>query len=260
MSSDTRTARMSRRLQTGLFWRSLMLQASWNPQRMQNLGLLTIMLTWLRARPRDVGQDRLFCRRYFDFFNTNPYLANYLVGGLVRLEDMRAAGADLPPGITATFRDTVGRALASLGDQLFWLGLRPTLIMAVCLLGMEGRADLVLLATGVFALGSFALRWLALGHGYALGMDIVDLLNRRVWHLAISWGKRAGVLLTGMVGGSFVARIMALEAEGSEGTGLPLWVGIAVGIGLPLVLRRRYPGEVLVIVALVLGFVLDFAF
>jgi phosphocarrier protein HPr len=51
-----------------------------------------------------------------------------------------------------------------------------------------------------------------------------------------------------------------IEIEGAEGIGLPLWVGIAVGIGLPLILRRRYPGEVLVIVALVLGFVLDFAF
>jgi len=257
MSSESRRPRLPRRLQAGLFWRSLTLQASWNPQRMQNLGLLAVMLTWLRARPRDIGQDRLFCRRYFEFFNTNPYLANYLVGGLVRLEEMRAAGTELPPGLTATFRDTVGRALASLGDQLFWLGLRPTLVMGVCLLGMSGRADLVLVATGLFALGSLILRWMALGHGFALGMDIVDLLNQPVWHRAISWGKRAGILLTGMVAGSLVARNAALEADG---TGLPLWVGIAVGIGLPLVLRRRYPGEILILVALALAVVLDFAF
>jgi PTS system mannose-specific IID component len=113
-------------LQAGLFLRSLALQASWNPQRMQNLGLLAVMLTWLRTRAREVGRDRLFCRRYYDYFNTNPYLANYLVGGLIRLEEMRENGESLPPDFTATFRDTVGRALASLGDQLFWLGFRGT--------------------------------------------------------------------------------------------------------------------------------------
>ncbi len=72
----------------------------------------------------DLEQDRLFCRRYYEFFNTNPYLANFLIGGLVRLEDERAAGPDFPPGTTGTFRQSLGRAFASLGDQLFWLGIQ----------------------------------------------------------------------------------------------------------------------------------------
>lgn len=244
-------------LQAGLFLRSLALQASWNPQRMQNLGLLTIMLTWLRPRKRDVGADRLFCRRYFDYFNTNPYLANYLVGGLVRLEDMREAGESLPPDFTATFRDTVGRALASLGDQLFWLGLRPALVMAVCLLGMGGHPLLVLGLTGACALAVMVLRWQALGRGYRLGMDIVDLLNHPGWHRSIALAKRMGMILTGMVAGSYLARVSGLETASG---GSPLWVGIVVGMGLPLACRRRLPGEILVLLALGLALLLDFAF
>ena len=244
-------------LRAGLFIRSLALQASWNPQRMQNLGLLAVMLTWLRCRAREVGTDRLFCRRYYDYFNTNPYLANYLVGGLVRLEDMRERGESLPPDFTATFRDTVGRALASLGDQLFWLGLRPTLVMAVCLLGMGGHPVLVLAVTGAFAAAVMVLRWQALGRGYDLGLDIVDLLNHPGWHRSIALTKRAGMLLTGMVAGSYLARVSGLETAAG---GSPLWVGIVVGMGMPLACRRRLPGEVLVLLALVLGLVLDFAF
>ena len=76
-------------LPRGMHWRiflaSLGLQGSWNPQRMQNLGLLATLLGWLRGLPRDVERDSRFCRRYYDFFNTNPYLANYLIGGLLRL-------------------------------------------------------------------------------------------------------------------------------------------------------------------------------
>lgn len=249
--------RLSFGLQAGLFVRSLALQASWNPQRMQNLGLLATMLTWLRGRPRDVGRDRLFCRRYFDYFNTNPYLANYLVGGLVRLEDMRESGEPLPPKFAATFRDTVGRALASLGDQLFWLGLRPTLVMAVCLLGMGGHPLRVLGITGLFSLGMLVMRWRALGHGYRLGMDIIDLLNHPGWHRAIALAKRSGMVLTGMVAGSYLARVTDLQTAAA---GSPLWVGIVVGMGLPLACRRRFPGEILILLALGVALVLDFAF
>jgi PTS system mannose-specific IID component len=257
MASEPRRPRLSCGLKTGLFLRSLTLQASWNPQRMQNLGLLAVLLTWLKRVPRNVGRDRLFCRRYFDFFNTNPYLANYLVGGLLRLERMREAGEDLPPGFQETFRDTVGRALASLGDQLFWLGLRPLLVMVVCLAGMGGQPAVVLAVTGVFAAGTLVLRWKALGVGYRLGPDIVDLLGNPAWHRAIAWAKRGGMAATGMVAGSYLARVWDLDAAAG---GSPLWAGIVVGFGLPLACRRRLPGEILVLVALVLALVLDFAF
>ena len=87
-------------------------------------------MPWLRARDRDLERDRLFCRRYYEFFNTNPYLAGYLIGGLLRLETSSAkAPAACRGARPQTFRDSLGRALASLGDQLFWLGLRPA---AVC--------------------------------------------------------------------------------------------------------------------------------
>ncbi len=78
--------RLARVLKLRLFLRSLALQGSWNHERMQNLGLLVTLLPWLRRQPSDINRDRLFCRRYYEYFNTNPYLANLIIGGLVRLE------------------------------------------------------------------------------------------------------------------------------------------------------------------------------
>jgi hypothetical protein len=101
------------------------------------------------------------------------------------------------------------------------------------------------------------LRWRALGQGYALGVDIVDLLNHPGWHRSIALAKQAGVLLTGMVAGSYLARVSGLDTAAG---GSPLWVGIVVGMGLPLACRRRLPGEILVLLALLLALVLDFAF
>jgi len=103
-------------LHLAVFLRSLSLQASWNPQRMQNLGLLVTMLPWLHRRPRTLQFDRRFCRRYFTFFNTNPYLANFVIGGLIRLESDRAEDDDIPEELLITFRGSLGRTFASRGE------------------------------------------------------------------------------------------------------------------------------------------------
>ncbi len=247
---------MPRRLQLSLFLRSLTLQASWNHQRMQNLGLLWTVLPWLRRNRHDVNRDRVFCRRYYGFFNTNPYLANFLIGGLVRLEEDRNTGREVLPGVIGTFRDSVGRALASLGDQLFWLGLRPTLVMVICLAGLLGHTSSVLAVIGVFAVGQLVLRWTALRMGYDLGMDIVDLLINPRWHAWIARTKKAGMVLTGMVAGLYLAQVTEAGVVADRGL---LWIGTALGMGLPVALRKRLPGELLILAAFVMALLLAFA-
>ncbi len=245
------------RLRTRIFLRTLALQASWNSQRMQNLGLLSCLLPFRRRYPSgDMNQDRLFCRRYYEFFNTNPYFANFLIGGLIRLESERTLGADLPAGLSATYRDSLGRTLASLGDQFFWLGLRPALIMVLCLMGLHGLTHAPLITVGVFALGQMMLRWWSLGRGFSLGLDIVKLLRNPIWHRGINLMGRVAMIMTGLVGGFFLARISILDLEAGKSL---IWAGVALGIGLPLVFRKRLPGEGLLALALVLALVLSFA-
>lgn len=247
---------LARGLKLRLFLRSLTLQGSWNHQRMQNLGLLTTILPWLRTRRRDLNQDRLFCRRYYEFFNTNPYLANFVIGGLVRLENDRAAGVPVSGGMTTIMRDSLGRAFASLGDQLFWLGIRPALVMAMCLLGLHGQMMGVLVVVAVFACAQLILRWRSLERGYKLGFDLVELLHHRHWHRGIATAERAGMFLTGMTAGSYLAVLTNSGHPGGDGL---LWFGVAAGLGLPIVLRRRLPGELLILVALGLALMLVFA-
>ncbi len=244
------------RLKLRLFIRSLSLQASWNHERMQNLGLLTTMLPWIRTRRRDLNEDRLFCRRYYEFFNTNPYLANFVVGGLVRLEEDRAAGQANAAGETTMFRDSLGRAFASLGDQLFWLGLRPALAMAICLLGLHEQMLAIIGLVAVFASSQLILRWYSLERGYQLGFDLVELLHHRHWHRGIAAAERIGMFLTGVTAGTYLAMVARPGLPDYHGL---LWFGVGVGLGLPILVRRRLPGEMLIILALGLALLLVFA-
>lgn len=253
---NDKTKKMRISLRIRVFLRTLALQASWNSQRMQNLGLLSALLPFRRTQPESITEDRLFCRRYYEFFNTNPYFANYLIGGLIRLEVEKANGAELPPGMTTTYRDSLGRAFASLGDQLFWMGLRPALIMAICLMGLHGGQMSILNTVTFFALGQLWLRWWALGRGFTLGLDIVQLLGSSHWHLAITWMGRSAMLLMGLVAGFFLARVSAFDLTAGKSL---LWAGVALGVGLPLLVRKRLPGEGLLVVALGLSLLLSFA-
>jgi PTS system mannose-specific IID component len=252
----TRNNGLSLRLQVSLYLRSLALQGSWNGQRMQNLGLLVTLLPWLRTQSRDINRDRLFCRRYYEYFNTNPYMANLIIGGLVRLEQEGAATGEDNTALARTFRDSLCRAFASLGDQLFWLGLRPTIIMAACLMGMFGWIVPIIGLVGVFAVLQLGLRFWSLRRSYDLGLDIVELINHPHWHKSIAWSKRAGMVLTGMVAGRYLFSVNNLVFLPGKGL---LWVGFLLGMGLPLIMRKRLPGEGLLGVAVGLALLLAFA-
>jgi mannose PTS system EIID component len=254
--SNAKPAKLSGSLRLTIYLRSLSLQASWNGQRMQNLGLLAVMMPWLRAQPRDLTADRLFCRRYYEFFNTNPYLSNFLIGGLVRLEEDRSRGQSIEAGHSGMFRDSLGRAFASLGDQLFWMGVQPALIMGICCFGLAGLTGPIVAGIGVFALFQLGLRWNALGRGYDMGIDIVDLLGHPHWHQAIRVARIAGAITTGLLCGWYLATFSGLDLTG--GRALP-GIGLSLGWVLPALLRKRLPGEGLLALAAILVLVLAFA-
>jgi len=121
---------------------------------------------------------------------------------------------------------------------------------------MHGRMIPILVLVGVFALYQLSMRWWALGRGYGLGMDIVDLLDHPHWHRGIRWSKRVGMFLAGMLGACYLGRVPGLVS--SEGGGL-VWAGVLLGFGIPFILRKRLPGEVILALAACLTFVLSCA-
>jgi PTS system mannose-specific IID component len=244
------------RLPRGLIWRvwvrTLALQAGWNPQRMQNVGLVAALAPWLRLRAPALPIVRRTCRRHYEFFNTNPYLANYLVGGLMRLEDENLGDGGRRSRQVVAFRTSVARAFASLGDQLFWLGLQPSLLLTASLLFWLGRAWFGLALIVAFALAQLTLRWFALADGYRLGLDIVELLSRPLWHRWIRIAQRAGMVLAGALAAVYLGAL----TEAAPGTvRIALW-SVGAGGVCGALLHRRIPGELVFLLGIPLALVL----
>lgn len=223
-----------------VYLRSLCLQASWNPKRMQNLGLLTTLLPWLRRQGAGADEVRRFCRDHFVYFNTNPYLANILIGGLLRLEgESRASGGGYERTVRS-FKESLGRALASLGDQLFWLGLQPALTMTAVLAALVGPSWSPLVPFALFAVGQLVMRRRQLTMGHRLGMDVVDLLGSGLLHRLILVCKRGGALLAGAFAGVAALGGVSLAADPESRSAA---LGLVLTCALAVALRRRAPGE-----------------
>src|SRR5438105_9121879 len=103
-----------------VFWRSLFLQASWNPRGMQNIGFADAIGPALDELYPDRAARARAGERHLEFFNCHPYLAAPILGGAVRLEEKVAQG-QLAPERVSSFKSALGPPFAALGDGFFWL-------------------------------------------------------------------------------------------------------------------------------------------
>lgn len=107
-----------------VFWRSLFLQAGYNPEGLQNLGLVYALLPALEHFYPDEQARLVAVRRHLKTFNTHPYVAAAIIGGIV-FHEAKVSRGDEGAESPERFKDALMGPLAALGDGFFWLSLKP---------------------------------------------------------------------------------------------------------------------------------------
>ncbi|MBU8895579.1 PTS mannose transporter subunit IIA [Corallococcus sp. H22C18031201] len=229
-----------------VFLRSLFLQASWNPKGMQNLGLAYAVYPALeRLYPAGPAREEAV-RRHLVFFNTHPYVAAAIVGGVVNHEQRIARGEESPDRVVA-FKAALMGPLAALGDGFFWLSLKPA-VGAVCatlvpLLGVWAVALFLVLYNLVHVLLRVRLYWL----GLFLGDRLVEAVARV--NLPTK-GARLRAVAAASAGG--LAAWLAVSfgaAAGGEGAPFLAAGCLALGIASYVLVTRRVPNYVVLYLA-----------
>lgn len=189
---------MLTRTRIHVWFRLLLLQCSWNFERLQGLGFFYVVLPALK---RIYSADQLpkMARRHMGYFNTHPYLAPLVVGAVIKMEEERARQPDLGNDDIDEFKEMVAAPYAAIGDALFWGGLRPLAAGVSLFFAAKGIlwAPLVFLLLHnsvpmVFRVGGFV-------RGYKEGIASVNFIQRR--HLpdwAIHTKEAAIVVLGGL--------------------------------------------------------------
>lgn len=165
-----------------LFFRSLLLQAAFGPERMQGLGFAWALDPWLvKVWGHDAAALAQARRRHLDCFNTSPYSVGFVLGLTARLEQdaARAPAAERPARVARLLqlKAMTSTGLAGAADSFFWGALRPALALFSILLGLLlyrfGAGAWATLPAFVYALGwngpALSARWQGLGKGYTGG-------------------------------------------------------------------------------------------
>lgn len=197
--------------------RASLLQASWNFERMQNLGVLYVLEPALRVFYRD-DELREAYHRHIAYFNTHPYMASPVLGATIALEERRAAGQAGSFSVE-DFKSMTMAPYAAIGDALFWGAVRPLVACIALFFAAKGSLLAPLVFLLLFNLPHMWMRLFGFFRGYLLGVSVVEIVQRhRLPDMAIRLKEAMVVILGGLC--AYLAVTTCRQAEMSPGWSL----------------------------------------
>ncbi|MBQ4493792.1 MAG: PTS system mannose/fructose/sorbose family transporter subunit IID [Elusimicrobiaceae bacterium] len=201
-----------------IFLRTFLLQIFWNYRKMQNIGRLFVVMPILRNLYKD-NPDMLkrAISRNLDAFNSNPVMASYSIGAMIKQEEkiakteqVRLLGEEREWRVISV---STANAAASLGDRLFWATLKPfSLLFLIITLyatqiytlkNLDTPADRIAAAIGavvlsllVYNIPALLVRYKGLKDSYDGTEDSFYGLIKLNWNRIIYTLKTTGQILT----------------------------------------------------------------
>lgn len=218
-----------------VFARSFFLQASWNPQGMQNLGLAYALFPALKRLYPEKEKQMAAVRRHLVFFNTHPYVAAAIVGGVLFHEEKIARGEEKEDRVVA-FKAALMGPLAALGDGFFWLSLKPAVgaLCAALVPVLDAWAAVLFLFLYNFVHLFFRARF------YFLGLRLGDRLVDEVARAKLPQrGARLRAIAAASAGGLAGYLAVRYGMELAPQHGIPLAAGCLLTGGLAYGLVNR---------------------
>lgn len=174
MAKDLKLTKKDR---ISVWWRSTLLQGSWNYERMQNGGWAFSLIPAIKKLYKTKEDRAAALTRHLEFFNTHPYVASPILGVTLALEEERANGTPVDDITIQGVKVGMMGPLAGIGDPVFWFTVRPILGALGASLAMTGS----LLGPIIFFIGwniiRMAFTWYTQEFGYKAGSRITDDLS-----------------------------------------------------------------------------------
>ncbi|ANZ61517.1 PTS mannose transporter subunit IID [Secundilactobacillus paracollinoides] len=183
-----------------IFWRSGFEQASWNYERMQNLGFAYIMVPAIKRLYPDKTDQIDAMQRHLAFFNTMPYMQSAVTGVVLSMEEQRANGAPITGDDISSTKIGMMGPLAGIGDPVWWGTLRP--VLAAFAVGLI-KGGTGLLGPAIFFFGwnimRLGFRWWTQRLGYREGTDIVQVLSSSLIPKLTQGASIVGMFIMGVL-------------------------------------------------------------
>ena len=156
-----------------MVWKSLMLQASFNYERMQAAGWLWTMLPGLEKIHTNKHDLSTSMVHNLEFFNTHTYTVTFVMGIFLSLESQKA---DI--NTIRSVRVAAMGPLGGIGDAMIWFTLMPIAAGITANMAIDGSIiGPILYFIIVFGV-QMALRYWLLNWSYSLGTAAVSMLTK----------------------------------------------------------------------------------
>lgn len=192
--------------------RSLLLQASFNYERMQAGGWLYTLLPALRKihnNPEDLSNSM---KMHMEFINVHPFNVTFLSGLVLAMERSKEKISTI-----RAVKIALMGPLGGIGDALFWLTLLPICAGIGASLALQGSLLGPIIFLLMFNIVHFALRFGLAHYGYRAGTEAILLLKthtKNISHVAAIVGMTViGALVASYVNLSTPLVITAGEAK-----------------------------------------------
>lgn len=182
------------------FLRQGFILASFNYERMQNMGVAYIMMPTLRRLyPNNRAEMAAGLVRQLEFFNTHPYLASPIIGVTMAMEEQRAKGAPIDDATISSVKVGMMGPVAGVGDPLFWGTLRPVLGALAASFAIQGS----MIGPIIFFFGWNIIRlatlWYGQKFGYEQGTNIASNLGDGLMQKVTQGASTMGMFMMGVL-------------------------------------------------------------
>ncbi|WP_336290047.1 PTS N-acetylgalactosamine transporter subunit IID [Aeromonas dhakensis] len=244
-------------------WRSLLLQASFNYERMQASGWLYGLLPALQkihTNPKDLSRAM---KGHMGFFNTHPFLVTFVMGIVLAMERSKQNVNSIQ-----STKIAVGAPLGGIGDAMFWLTLLPIYGGIGADLALQGSIMGAVVFFLLFNLVHFGLRFGLAHYAYRMGVAAIPLIKantRKVGHAA----SIVGMTVIGALVATYVRLGTTLEITAGDAVVklqadvldklMPAFLPLLYTLAMYGLIRRGWSPLRLIVITVVLGIVGKFA-
>lgn len=155
-----------------MVWRSLLLQASFNYERMQGGGWTYSLIPGLKKIHKDKEDFSYAMLDHLQFFNTHPFLVTFVQGVILAMEENKENRSTIR-GIKVAMMGPLG----GIGDAMFWLTLLPITAGVGVSLSMNGNPLGPILFLVVFNAVHFGLLFWLMNYGYRTGTRAISSMK-----------------------------------------------------------------------------------
>ena len=215
---------------------------------MQALGFAASMEPIIARVCKTKGEQNSYLHRHLEFFNAHPYFASFALGASARIEEINEADKE---NQVRTMKNGLCGPLGSLGDQLFWNGLRPMAGLTGAILALNGSWWGAIFFLFLFNVPHLGIRYWGLKRGYDLGPDVACELVRPIYRRAVRTVQLIGSALIGFYIGTEVGSLSQVHIN-------HLVLFLIFIILCWVALKRRLPLYGLILGVIMAGFIYVF--